>query len=107
MLMYFVGDYYSDQLCDSRKKQVGMECFFILSLTSSKPKAVFEMVDGTFDRGPDLVSVVPFLLDTPLLAAAVTQASMPEESKMVISALAASIAWHIGSVRTTRRRKTS
>ena len=31
----------------------------------------------------------------------VTNASMPDESKMVMSALVASISWHIGSVKST------
>lgn len=35
----------------------------------------------------------------------VTNVSMPEESKMVISAFAESIAWQIGSVRSTRLSK--
>lgn len=36
----------------------------------------------------------------------VTHASIPEESKMVISALAESVAWQIDSVRSTRLSKT-
>ncbi|EOS24150.1 hypothetical protein C806_02192 [Lachnospiraceae bacterium 3-1] len=35
-----------------------------------------------------------------------TKASMPDESKIAISVLAVSIAWHIGSVTSTRLSKT-
>ena len=38
MLMYFVGNHYSDQLCDSCKDQIGMESFSFWVLRLASPK---------------------------------------------------------------------
>ena len=38
-----------------------MKCFLILGFAASNPKAVFEVVDGTFYGGSDLIGIVPFL----------------------------------------------
>ena len=45
MPMYFISDYYSDQLCDPCKKQVGMESLLILCPLSRNAETVFELVD--------------------------------------------------------------
>ena len=59
MLMYFVSDYYSDQLCDPCKKQISMEGLFILCPLPRNTETVFELVDVLFNVYPDLISALP------------------------------------------------
>ena len=60
MLMYFVSDYYSNQLCDPGKKQIGMEGFLILCSLARNTETVFELVDVLFHVHSDLISIRPF-----------------------------------------------
>ena len=60
MLMDLVSDNYGNQLCDTCKKQVGMEGFLILCPLSCDAETVFKLVDAFFNIYPDLISVVPF-----------------------------------------------
>ena len=60
MLMNLVSQQHGYQLGDSSQDQVGMESFFVLSLPSGKPEAVFKVIDRAFHSGSDFVSSVLF-----------------------------------------------
>ena len=45
MLVQFVSHHYSNKLGNPGEKQVGMECFLILSFMASNTKTVYEVVD--------------------------------------------------------------
>ena len=51
----------SDQLCDASQDQISIKGFLILRFAGGNPKAVFEVVDGSFHSGSDLIGIVPLL----------------------------------------------
>ncbi len=51
----------SDQLCDASQDQIGIKGFLILRFAGGDPKAVFEVADGAFYSGSDLIGIVPLL----------------------------------------------
>lgn len=64
MFMQLVGYHYGNKLGDSGKKQVSVQCFFVLCFTSCHTKTVLEVVDGLFHIYPDFISGIPFLCST-------------------------------------------
>lgn len=59
--MDLVSHHNGYQLCNCGRQQIGMECFLILSLTSSDTETVFEMVNGFFHIPTCFVGGIPFL----------------------------------------------
>ena len=61
MLFDLISENHSDKLCDASQDQIGMKCFLILRFAGGNPKAIFEVIDGAFYSGSDLICIVPFL----------------------------------------------
>ena len=61
MMFDLIGENNSNELCDTGKDQVSMKCFLILGFAAGNPKAVFEVVDGTFYSSSDLICIIPFV----------------------------------------------
>ena len=59
MMFDFVCKNNCNELGDSSKNQVSMQCFLILSTTSCKTEIVFYVIDISFYCGSDFVSVIP------------------------------------------------
>jgi hypothetical protein len=64
MFMYLIGYHYRNKLGDSGKKQVSVQCFFVLCFTSCHTKTILEVVDGFFYIYSDLISEIPFFCST-------------------------------------------
>lgn len=60
MMVDFICKNNRDELCDTSKDQICMQCFFILSLMSCKAKTIFEMIDLSFYSSSDFLCFVPF-----------------------------------------------
>ena len=61
MLFYLISEKHADKLCDASQNQISMKCFLILGFAAGNPKAVFEVVDGTFYSSSDLICIIPFV----------------------------------------------
>ena len=64
MLIYLISEKYADKLCDTSQDQISMKCFLILGFAARNPKAVFEVVEGTFYSGSDFICIIPFVSPT-------------------------------------------
>lgn len=60
--MQLVGYHYGNKLGDSGKKQISVQCFFVLCFTSRHTKTVLEVVDGFFYIYSDFISGISFPL---------------------------------------------
>ncbi len=58
MQVYTIKDF---KLRNAGKQQIGVQSLFILGFASSDTKAVFEMVNGLFNRYSDFVGGIPFI----------------------------------------------
>ena len=61
MFFYFISEKHADKLCNTSQNQISMKCFRILGFATSNPKAVFQVIDGTFYSGSDLICIIPFV----------------------------------------------
>lgn len=60
MFMDFIRDHYGNQLGNSGKKQIRVECFLILCFTPGNTKAVLKVLNGFFYIYPGFICGVPF-----------------------------------------------
>lgn len=50
----------SNELCDTSKDQIGMQCYLILSPASRKTEIFFDVIDISFYYGSDFICIIPF-----------------------------------------------
>ena len=55
-----IGENNSNELCDTGKDQISMQCLLILGSSSCKTEIIFDVVDISFDNSPDFIGVIPF-----------------------------------------------
>ena len=60
MMFDLIGEYNSNELCDTGKDQISMQCLLILGSSSCKTEIIFDVVDISFDNSPDFIGVIPF-----------------------------------------------
>ena len=60
MMFDLIGENNSDELCDTGKDQISMQCLLILGSSSCKTEIIFDVVDISFDNSPDFIGVIPF-----------------------------------------------
>ena len=60
MMFDLVGENNSNELCDTGKDQISMQCLLILGSSSCKTEIIFDVVDISFDNSPDFIGVIPF-----------------------------------------------
>ena len=60
MMFDLIGENNSNELCDTGKDQISMQCLLILGSSSCKTEIVFDVVDISFDNSPDFIGVIPF-----------------------------------------------
>lgn len=64
MVIDLIGENDSNELCDTCKDQISMQCFFILSPASCKTEIIFDVVDISFDNRSDFIGIIPFFGST-------------------------------------------
>ena len=60
MMFDLIGENNSNELCDTGKDQISMQCLLILGSSSCKTEIIFDVVDISFDNSPDFIGVIPF-----------------------------------------------
>ena len=60
MMFDLIGENNSNELCDTGKDQIRMQCLLILGSSSCKTEIIFDVVDISFDNSPDFIGVIPF-----------------------------------------------
>ena len=64
MMFDLIGEYNSNELCDTGKDQISMQCLLILGSSSCKTEIIFDVVDISFDNSPDFIGIIPFFGST-------------------------------------------
>lgn len=59
MMLYFICKNDSYQLCNAGKNQIRVQCFFILGATTCETEIFLDVINISFNNGPDFVSVIP------------------------------------------------
>ena len=60
MMFDLVGENNSNELCDTGKDQISMQCLLILGSSSCKTEIIFDVIDISFDNSPDFIGIIPF-----------------------------------------------
>lgn len=53
MMFDLIGENNSNELCDTGKDQISMQCLLVLGSSSCKTEIIFDVVDISFDNSPD------------------------------------------------------
>src|SRR5699024_3594975 len=61
MMFDFIGENNRNQLCDTGKDQISMQCLLVLCPASCETEMIFHVVDISFDNSPFSIGVISFL----------------------------------------------
>ena len=60
MMFDLIGEYNSNELCDTGKDQISMQRLLVLGSASCKTEIVFDVDDIPFDNSSDFIGIIPF-----------------------------------------------